>query len=177
MGKNENQFGKNNEWCTPREVWEPIVETFGEIALDSCGHPNQSVPANTVHLLDRYWLGTEMPMAGDTKYIRVGENFDAPWGSDGLVFVNGPWSHCDKTTEKVFKDCTESIQLLPVRTSSVYWELYVWPSPYICFWYGRMQFEGAKYIAPFHNALVYNGPRPELFKEAFRGKGRFVKNF
>jgi len=176
VGISERQTGTNDEWCTPPEVYEPILEHFGAIALDPCGHPNQMICAREIHLLEEYEHIPLGPVAAAAESIViVPAGFSTPWIVNGLTYLNGPFSILGKYAQKAYEEPSEIIHLMPVRTGNQWWKHWTWRHDYICFWYGRMKFVGAKFTAPTHHCLAYKGDRGTLFKEAFRGKGHFVR--
>lgn len=172
MGKNENQYGTNDTWTTPPEVYEPIIKCLGPIRFDPFGNPKATLPAETRVLLPVY--------AGQLHQgIGIfGDAYDFDWSGRGLVFCNGPTSDCARWAHKMHSEegGDENVSLWPVRTGSNWWQQWVAPSDAILFWRGRVKFAGAEHHAPWHSALSYVGPRGDLFVEGMRQHGWVVRN-
>jgi hypothetical protein len=164
MGKSEHTFSTNDEVSTPAAIYEPIVAALGPIGFDPCSHPTSNVPASTVVLLPQYWTGEGAPPAeeecGD-QLVLWGSGLDFNWGSMGLVYVNPPYSLLPKQPwiAKARDEADEAVLLLPVRTAGAWWQDEVTQCQAITFLRGRVTHEGAEQGAPFHQCLVYCGPR------------------
>ena len=173
MGRGENEFGTNDEWCTPPEVYEPVLKALriDRFGIDPFGHPRSTVPAEHRIFLPQYGL-----RAQENDF--VGDAFDFDWSGFGPAFCNGPFSNCPPWAEQVYgeRGGDENVSLWPARTSAVWWQRWVAPSDAILFWAGRMKFVGARHTAPFHCALSYVGPRADLFAEGVRHLGWVVRN-
>ncbi len=179
MGKSEHELSENDSWCTPAEVLDPIYEHFGGIGLDPFGDPSGIVCAAnyfTVHDADAGYAYASRAACEQGVVVNCeiddGGSLMRSWANRGLVFANGPFSICKDWVPKAYQEAqagVELILLLPVRTGSNYWQSYVSRADAIIFWKGRLKFLGAKYIAPFHCALIYYGPRVETFAAAYPG--------
>jgi hypothetical protein len=165
MGKAENKMGTNDEWCTPPEVYEPIIECLGPIGLDPFGSPDQAVPAKTILLLDDY----KHEVNSEHEYwehfcIVTRDNWeDNSWDYHGLVFANGPFSVLEKVLSKGAAQGDEVINLCPIRSGNRYWFHHVWQIVDGLIFLPRVTFLGADSTAPMHLVLTYRGDRVEEF--------------
>lgn len=146
-----------NDWRTPAAVVEVVrLALRGRIDLDPCagrrGH-------------------------GEANIRRPSCGLEEPWA--GRVFVNPPFDELDRWAAKCRREHegrgAEVILLLPARTDTAYWHEEIASATAVCFWRGRMRFEGAKSSAPFPTALAYWGAWPWEFHAAFASKGRVVR--
>ena len=55
-GRSEHTFGENDLWCTPPEVFEPILDVLelDSFGLDPFGNPLSIVPAKEIVMLPEY---------------------------------------------------------------------------------------------------------------------------
>jgi hypothetical protein len=171
MGKNENQYGPNpsQERCTPRCIWEPIVEHFGSIGLDPFGCPEQSLPAKVIFSLppvaDKHPLYRNTSPGVDILYA---DSRELDWHGHGLVFCNGPWNHCEWWTKKAGEEADEAILLVPARMNNVWLHEYIRPADAHYIPKRRIIFENCPQTTPpFHIMLAYWGNRRGLFKKCF----------
>lgn len=142
---------KTVDWRTPPEVISLVHEVFEDgIDLDPCA--GTSVLAR--------------------RNIRLPENgLEVPW--EGTVFVNPPFQE----NKDWFRKCdleafrAQIILLSPARTDTKYWHEFVPKADAVCFWKGRLKFQGAKNSAPFPVALIYWGDYPAIFRTTFREHG------
>lgn len=102
------------------------------------------------------------------------------WRGRGLVFCNPPYGRA--LADWAAKIAAESrkgaeiVALVPSRTDTRWWHDSLWPAAAaVCFWRGRITFEGAASGAPFSSALFYFGARPDAFGNAMRDAGIVVK--
>lgn len=177
MGKSEHTRSKNDEVSTPVEVYTPIIDTLGTISFDPCSHPSSNVPATTIVLLPKYWTDPEKPapaeqMCGE-QLVLWGDGLAFNWAEMGLVYVNPPYSllHRQPWVRKARLEADEAVLLLPVRTAGAWWQDEVTRCQAITFLRGRVTHEGEENGAPFHQALVYCGPRVDLWVEKMRPFG------
>lgn len=179
MGRSEHTLHTNDVVRTPARVLDPIYEHFGPIGLDPYAHPRGIVVAQNYFFLPEYMPEVPDDLPG-IAYATDGHK--ECWDGFGLVFANGPWSELrdDRAhtswAEKGGKEGDEVILLVPCRTGSEWWQRYVAPADVILFWRGRMKFHEERDAAPFHVALVYWGPRPELMPKAFGERHWRVEN-
>jgi phage N-6-adenine-methyltransferase len=158
MGLPESAFKKNDGYCTPAEVYAPLVACLGPIGLDPCASAHSSVPATR-------------------KVFLPEDGLAITWNDHGLVYVNPPFSKIRPWVEKASHDGDEVVLLLPARTGAVWFQDFVEPCDEILFWGGRVWFEGAPAQAPFHCVLAYWGTRVEEFQAAFYECGWFRSQY
>lgn len=100
---------------------------------------------------------------------RIESGLWLPWR--GCVFVNPPYGRV--IGRWIVKAMTEPVDelvlLVPARTDAAWFQSCFEHT--ICFVRGRLRFSGATENAPFPSALVYRGPRPQAFAEAFAHRG------
>lgn len=149
--------GGSDAWQTPDNVLQ-LVRQVGPIVLDPCTTKlNPTGAQYIVTVVDDGLLGN--------------------WDLGGLVYVNPPysavraWMACCREEAHVG---AEIIALVPARTDTRWFQDNCAPplSSAVCFWRGRLKFVGAPQSAPFPSALVYWGPRADLFCGIFYTKGR-----
>ncbi len=165
MGKGEHEHNVNDHWCTPPEVWEPLVNHFGHIGLDPFSNPNSQIPAKNK------WSCWAAPRTGRKGTVWGIDSFEHCWDGWGLVYVNGPFSKASKWLEKCAFEGDEVVFLFKANMNARY--VHRWVRPYanaIAFFNRRLTFLGAAYQAAFHVALGYRGPRPGLFEKAFEDR-------
>lgn len=167
VGKNENTLNTNDAVCTPPEIFEPILAALGPIGFDPCSHPASNVPAATQVLLPRYWTDPDKPPPSEEQngetLVLWGSGLDFHWGGMGLVFVNPPYSELSKKPwiAKARDEADEAVLFLPVRTAGAWWQDEITRCQAITFLRGRITHDGETVGAPFHQCLVYCGPRVE----------------
>lgn len=168
MGKSEHTFSLNDTVGTPREILDPIVEILGPIGLDPCFHPKAIVPARIAILLPEYGVGDRVLANG--THVFEGSGLDLPWGGFGLTFVNPPYSLLSKEPwiQKARDEADEAVLFLPVRTAGAWWQDEISRCGAVTFLRGRVTHIDAPTGAPFHQCLVYCGPRVEFWKHAAR---------
>jgi site-specific DNA-methyltransferase (adenine-specific) len=91
------------------------------------------------------------------------------------VYVNPPYGRVIGRwiVKAMTEPVDELILLVPARTDTAWFQpLY---DHAICFIRGRLRFSGARENAPFPCALVYRGPRPDAFAQAFSHRGVIVE--
>ena len=164
---------KNEHWCTPNVILQPLRDHLGPILLDPCSNPGSIVGAQ------RSFCG---PLAGDL------DGLVESWQVNGLVYVNPPygrkivpWIKKCAAEAAITKSLaltrtgnpnTEIVLLGPARTDTKWFQRVVLPTAdAVILWEGRLKFEGAKDPAVFPSFLAYWGHRPTKFKVAYVGKG------
>ena len=151
-----------HDWRTPGEVIER-VRTVAPIGLDPCASREGSVGAR-VELHE----GDDGLAWGWCRLVR----------GDEVVYVNSPYgralaawmSKCASEAETGIS----IIALTPARTDTRWLP---WDSQAICFWRGRLTFEGASAPAPFPSALMcWSMSRRVVgaFDDAFGTRGQIV---
>lgn len=147
------------DWRTPTEVVEIVKRALGgRIDLDPCAPPDPAHIIAKVNLAGPAGCGAD----GLTREWR------------GTVYVNPPFGNLKAWAAKCALEASrgaEVILLLPARTDTAYWHNDVSTASLVCLWRGRLTFVGAPASCPFPVAFAYWGPRPELFRAAFRPKG------
>jgi hypothetical protein len=147
--------------CTPREVLAPVrLLAEGLIGLDPCSNPRSIVGARE-------------------EWVARG-GLRRPWHGYGLVYCNPPYGRAiGRWTERCVESAhlgTNVVGLLPARTDTSWWQRDVQRAGLVCFWRGRIKFQGSKSGAPFPSALVFWGDRAFILRagEIFRGRGVLV---
>lgn len=144
---------QRQDWNTPPEVLD-IIRKFARIGLDPCSNNRSKVKASAA------WLSGGL---------------EVEWGGFGLVYVNPPYGRAlGAWSEKIVAEAkkgTEMIVLVPSRTDTRWFQRLFYECDRICFWKGRITFEGAPAPAPFPSAVFYFGPRVDDFSEVFNDCG------
>lgn len=163
MGKSEHTFALNDAVGTPEDILAPI-RAFAPIGLDPCSHPTSIVGAKVSVLLPAYDFGSHD--WGDERVLE-GDGLKLHWGGYGLVYVNPPYSRLatDPWIAKARTEADEALLLLPVRTSGAWWQDDVRRCQAVTFLRGRVTHTGAEHGAPFHQCLVYCGPRALAWRQ------------
>lgn len=154
---NVHFMSETEEWYTPKEIIDSVLEVLGEIDLDPCSNnKSQSmVPAN------KYFTKEE---DGLTK----------SW--DGTVYMNPPYG--GEIKDWIIKlldewesgNTIEAIALVPARTDTD-WFSRIDAHPW-CAVRGRLKFSNHKNSAPFPSAVFYLGSEGDI-----EGIERFFKVF
>jgi hypothetical protein len=167
MGRSENTFKPNDRVCTPRTILDPIVETLGPILFDPCSNPSSIVGAKVSLLLPEYRPAgvPDVLFLGDDTVI-FGDALEVSWGGMGLTFWNPPYSRLSRAPW-VLKalEADEAIGFLPVRTAGAWWQKQVTKHTLVTFLNFRVKHVAEKDPSPFHQCLIYQGPRAELWKK------------
>lgn len=147
---------EREQWNTPQEIVDRVIQVFGTIDLDPCSDnsDNPNVPAEYVF--------TEQ----DNGLIQ-------DWF--GKVYMNPPYGDTIKHWVEKLQASHESgqvleaIALLPARTDTKWFRrLRNYPR---CFIWGRLHFSNSENSAPFPSMLVYMGDDISAFVEAFSDMG------
>lgn len=146
------------DWRTPADVVAIVRQALrGCIDLDPCAGPRT----------DHGVVNIRRPACG----------LNQPWA--GRVFVNPPFGDLDRWAPKCRREHEEHgcevVLLLPARTDTLYWQKEVATATAVCFWRGRLRFEGAKASAPFPVVFAYWGAWPWEFYAAFHRKGKVCR--
>lgn len=133
-----------------------------------------------------------VPIVVPAHVAVVGDGLVLPWGPGGLVFVNPPYSNLSEepwflralrgaelehamslfekggrkrlTPTPSFGE--EFVWFVPVRTAGSWWQLdVVQTATMITFLNFRVQHVNEPHPSPFHQCLIYRGPRGRLWKE------------
>lgn len=145
-----------DDWATPPEVFDPLMDEF-RFCLDAAAtHENKKCAL---------WRGPDHPM----QEFRDG--LACSWLGCGPVWVNPPYSRGlqKEFIEKAWESAIEGVtvvMLLPARTDTVAFHKYIWnrvdhkPGPVVRevrFLKGRIKFVGAPASAPFPSMIVVFG--------------------
>ena len=163
MGKKENERSKNDEVCTPEEVFRPVLDALGWdcFDLDPCSHPGAIVPVKRRVLLPMYMHKTLNVSGSFCRRTTYGSGLDISWRNQ-RVWLNAPYSqlqHMKKYPwlEKAVSEAKRCVGWLPTRTSSQWWQEYARRAAAVCLWKGRVRHVGEKWGSPFHQALAFWG--------------------
>ena len=133
---------KRQDWRTPPDLFEKLNEVF-HFGTDLFADDEN-------HLCPRYF--TKENSAWDNKW--TGNCFANPEYGSTLKHTMARISTRVRTTSSLTVAC-----LIPARVGSVYWMDHIWGSAdYVLFLRGRVQFVGAKDVAPFNSAVVVYSP-------------------
>ena len=157
-------FSSNRvDWNTPETVLQ-IVRQMGPIGLDPCSNERSTVGAALT-------------------YNEAADGLAQQWAGRGLVFVNPPYGKTAKGEPATgiapwIRKCSEEaahgaeiVALVPARTETKWFQGDGFTAQRICFWRGRIRFQGAKAGAPFPSALLYWGENSPRFSIVFGGHG------
>lgn len=153
-----------HSWNTPREVLDALAP-LGGIALDPCSNPSSIVDA---------WFSLSLEGGDDGLAADWTELSSIAMRESGrtLVYVNSEYGRAlgtwmQKCADEAARGC-EIVALPPARPDTKWWRIIARTCDAVGFWGGRLRFSGSDAGAPFPSALVYWGPRPEVFVEAVR---------
>ncbi|MEO0843548.1 MAG: DNA N-6-adenine-methyltransferase, partial [Cyanobacteria bacterium J06643_5] len=144
----------SDEWYTPPNISELVIQVLGEITLDPCADEGKHIPA-AMH------------------YTTSDDGLIKEW--NGRVFMNPPYSQPSVWIKKLQAEfesgrVTEAIALVPAATDTK-WLSPILKSRPVCFWTGRIKFLDTNYnprlSARQSHCLVYWGENWERFKEVF----------
>ena len=153
---NVHFMSETDEWYTPQEIIDSVLEVFGEIDLDPCSNSktNSKIPAR--------------------KHFTKNDNgLTKPW--EGAVYMNPPYGReikdwVSKLLEEWEIGKIEGIALVPARTDTD-WFSQLDAHPW-CAIRGRLKFSSNPNSAPFPSAVFYLG-----YDEDVEGIERFVRIF
>jgi len=164
MGKKENEASKNDEVCTPEDVFGPILRALGEkrFDFDPCSHPDAIIPVKQRVLLPKY-EGRTLSLLGGAKktIVSFGDGLLFDWQRK-LVWLNPPYSQLRYPKKypwlpKAARNC-RCVALLPSRTSSRWWQNDVaGEAQMVVFLCGRVWHVGYEWGSPFHQVLAFYG--------------------
>lgn len=146
----------SDNWCTSRKFLDPL-ERFngGPPGMDPCSNPASIVGAR----IELY--GAESNGCG----------LALPWITDGLVFVNPPYSDLFtwmKRCAEAVMFGSEVVTLVPAYTDTEWFTRFLVPAPVRLFWRGRMKFldpQGVpRFPARFPSLVGYWGRRVSRFR-------------
>lgn len=129
----------DDDWYTPKTLFDALGVTFD---IDVAAPPGgvSWIPAT------RY-------------YTEQDDGLDAPW--DGSIWMNPPYSKPKPWVERMAREHTEGIALVPADCSTSWWQTGAKWSELVCLIRGRMVFvqPGNQNVtsAPFPSCLFVNG--------------------
>lgn len=157
---NVHFMSETDEWYTPQEIINSVIEVLGEIDLDPCSNSktNPKIPAR--------------------KYFTKNDNgLTKSW--EGTVYMNPPYGReikdwISKLMEEWEAGKIEGIALVPARTDTE-WFSQMDAHPW-CAIRGRLKFSSNPNSAPFPSAVFYIGRDEDVegierFVNAFRKHG------
>lgn len=142
---------ESEEWYTPKDIIDAVIEVFGYIDLDPCSP------------------SVDGPVPAQQHYTQKEDGLVQPW--TGKVYMNPPYGAQVKYwVEKCLheydsKNVQEAIILVAARTDTKWFNLlneFPW-----CAVEGRLAFSGSKNKATFPSAIFYLGENIKDFFEVF----------
>lgn len=151
-------FSSNTEeWSTPRAFVDALAAEFGPFTLDPCATDENKVAGR--------WF-----TKADNGLIRS-------WEGE-TVFMNPPYSHTiGRWIRKAYEESEKGalvVALIPVRSCTKWWHLYVMKAAEIRLIRGRMRFGGSTINAPFPSCVVIWDPRRAQEGTVFIGMDRVL---
>lgn len=158
---------KSNEWFTPIDKLEKVIEVLGQIDLDPASCPEAQVRVQAKRYFTRQENGLLRPWHGKVF-------LNPPYGKTENRSNQGIW--LQKLIDEYNKgNVTEAILLTNAQTSEK-WFQPLWQYT-VCLTDHRIRFDhpdGCKQQPTHGNAFTYLGPNPEKFTQIFRQFGRCV---
>jgi len=149
-------LSQSDEWNTPQEVIDKVLNFFGHIDCDPCSNDskNPNVPAGIL-------------------YTEVDDGLSQKWY--GKVYMNPPYGDAiigwvEKLVDEYENgEVSEAVALLPARTDTQWFHLLRrYPR---CFIIGRLKFGGQENSAPFPSVFIYLGKNTDGFFKNFKTEG------
>ena len=145
------------DWNTPENILE-LVRRFDVIGLDPCCNDDATTDPITA------------------CYEALCDGLSYVWEGHGLVYVNPPYGRqiapwLQKAARSLWTAGDHCIMLVPARTDTRWWQDAAPQADAVCFWKGRLTFQGAPAPAPFPSALLYFGRHSARFRHIFRTHG------
>lgn len=124
---------KRDDWGTPDDLFFMLDMEYG-FEIDVCANAEN-------HKCDTY-------------YTKEDDGLSKEW--QGVCWCNPPYGRqISKWVKKAYEsDSATVVMLLPARTDTSWFHNYVLPYAEIKFIRGRIQFDGAKYNAPFPSMIA-----------------------
>lgn len=143
----------NDERSTPLRIIRAFTEALnGRFDLDPCS-------------------GAEPTPIAQTRFTKADNGLAKSWEGYETVFVNPPYSDLLSWLKKTHREATREtptapeviIMLVPVNTSTEWFQDHATASDYVCFVEGRLEFGDTGGSAPFASAfLVYGEPSQDV---------------
>lgn len=163
----------NDDLCTPQVVIDAVLR-IDDITLDPCSNRWSQVPAR-IRLDGRQGrCGLEADWAELTGVERARR---VAGGVPRLVYCNPPYGrgHMARWAEKIAAEADggcEIVALVKGDHSTAWWRLLRDRVRVICYWDGRISFEGGAHgSGNFASALLYFGRRPYRAADAWASCG------
>lgn len=152
----------HDEHYTPQPIIERVQAVLGVIELDPCSNSHE-----------KPWVPAKRHYTKDDDGLFQG------WVAES-VYVNPPYSNLLPWAEKLNQELThskleEALVLVPAYTDTQWWDVLCKPGPMLCFFHGRLTFEGNRSAARFPSAMFYFGQDSELFYQEFASLGRIFQ--
>lgn len=174
MGKKENERSKNDEVCTPPEIFELVLKALeiNRFDFDPCSHPDAIVPVKQRVLLPKYGI-PGVPAGFDVVSTKgpstiVGDGLECDWY--GNTWLNPPYAQLQYSVpskkhpkgkypwlHKLAYEAKRGVAFLPSRTSSQWWHRWVLNcarAHILVQLKGRVQHHNEEWGSPFHQVLV-----------------------
>jgi phage N-6-adenine-methyltransferase len=147
---------ETDEWYTPKEIVDSVLEVLGEIDLDPCSNSK-----------------TQPTIPARKHFTKEEDGLTKSW--EGTVYMNPPYGReikdwISKLLEEWEAGKIEGIALVPARTDTD-WFHQLDSHPW-CAVRGRLKFSSSPNSAPFPSAVFYLGQDEDI-----EGIERFVKTF
>jgi len=140
--KTELHFSSvSDEWPTPNDFFQTVVNEFGRFDLDPCC--------------------TQESAKAPRYFTKEADGLTQPWA--GKVWMNPPYGRTiGHWMRKAYESAQEGatvVCLVPSRTDTAWWHDYASKGE-VRFIRGRLKFGGHKHNAPFPSALIIFRPAP-----------------
>lgn len=172
----------DTSWRTPKWLLD-LVREVNHIGFDPCTTEDNPVGAPAYCTPVGLFCLDVAGRVGSTKVAST-DGLATPWGSDGLVFANPPYSRKESPAwaDKIAHEAalgTEIIALLPARVDTSWWHNHIAANAdAVCFLRGRPRHVDAAGNADgagkFPSAVAYFGDRVKVFARVFSRAGWVV---
>jgi len=138
------------EYFTPDEVLSGVRQ------IDAIGLDPATDPIN--------------PTGAKTFFTEADNGLERDWSGHGLVYCNPPFE--EPWYKKIGNESAKGIEMVALVMAvptTVYFQQDLMPhASAVCFWRGRLTFEGQRQSAGFGAELLYYGERSQAFRAAFK---------
>jgi len=151
----------NDERGTPVEFMRLLMAAIGGLFdLDPCS-------------------GAEPQAYAKNRFTKEDNGLAQSWAGHDTVYVNPPYSELKKWLKKVVREATRDspdspdliMSLLPVNTSTQWFQKYAAKADYLCLIEGRLTFNGTDQNAPFASMVVVFGDPSDSVLETLNDLG------